>query len=260
MKFGRSLFLVLFSTLLGITACSPVQQPATPTSIPPTATAVPLYQQVTLTSVASETDGASPNYKITLQTPTLTGSDDPRVKAFNEQITALLQKAADDFKNNVTSNAIAIPGVSGSEFDEQYKNTAPQGNIVSIQFQMLGYVSGMAHPYHLNPTFTYDIEGGKVLALGDLFLPNSDYLTPISKYCAAELSKRDIGFTADFTQGADPKPENYQNWNITPDGLAIIFSEYQVAPYAAGPQTVTIPYGELKDLIDPNGPLASFVK
>jgi hypothetical protein len=37
--------------------------------------------------------------------------------------------------------------------------------------------------------------------------------------------------------------------------LLITFDEYQVAPYAAGPQKVAIPYSELRALINPQGPL-----
>jgi hypothetical protein len=54
--------------------------------------------------------------------------------------------------------------------------------------------------------------------------------------------------------------ENYRNWNITPDGLMITFDEYQVAPYAAGPQTVTVPYSELRGLINPEGVLKQFTQ
>ena len=111
---------------------------------------------------------------------------------------------------------------------------------------MEGYVSGAAHPYHFSQTVNYDLEQGKDIALIDLFLPNSDYLQTIAAYCAAQLKTRNIGFDTGFTQGADPTPDNYRNWNITADGLLITFDEYQVAAYAAGPQTVIVPYSEFK--------------
>ena len=94
--------------------------------------------------------------------------------------------------------------------------------------------------------------------MGELFPADTDYLAAISRYCIAELSKRDIGFYGGFQQGAEPTPDNYRNWNITSDGLLINFDEYQVAPYAAGPQTVTVPYSALSAFINPDGPLAMF--
>src|SRR5262249_43835062 len=129
---------------------------------------------------------------------------------------------------------------------------------LSIKFQTEGYLAGAAHPYHMVYVLNYDLEHGQDIALSDLFLPNANYLETISNYCAAQLATRDIDFK-DFSQGADPKPENYKNWNISSDGLLITFDEYQVAPYSAGPQTVSVPYSELKALIDPNGPLAGIL-
>jgi hypothetical protein len=37
--------------------------------------------------------------------------------------------------------------------------------------------------------------------------------------------------------------------------MLVFFDPYQVAPYAAGPQAVTIPYAALADVADPAGPL-----
>ena len=115
----------------------------------------------------------------------------------------------------------------------------------------MGYAEGAAHPYHYNMTFNYDLEQGKKLSLDELFRPDSNYLEAVSSYCIFDLSKRDIGFYGGFEQGAEPTPENYRNWNITSNGLMITFDEYQVAPYAAGAQTVVVPYEKLKTVIKP---------
>ncbi len=263
MKVNKLIRSFLFLALMGSAACSnatPAPQITLLSPVPPVASDQPLYQQVTLTAVPSEVDNQTPEYKITLQTPTLAGAADPRVDAFNTQVATIITSYEDDFKNNQLPQALTNTTIATSSLDVQYQLLSPPGNILSIKFAIEGYVNGYAHPYHFNPTLNFDLEKGKTLTLANLFLPNSDYLTPISNYCANQLKQSNVGFTSDFQSGADPKPENYQNWNITSDGLAITFNEYQVAPYASGPQTVTIPYSELKNLIDPNGPLATFVK
>jgi len=61
-----------------------------------------------------------------------------------------------------------------------------------------------------------------------------------------------------FPEGAEPKPENYQVWNFDFDNLLITFEQYQVMPYSAGPQTMTIPYYRLKDELNPASPLVDF--
>ena len=43
-------------------------------------------------------------------------------------------------------------------------------------------------------------------------------------------------------------------------GIGITFDAYQVGPYAAGPQFVMVPYSALKDIINPEGPIAQFAK
>jgi hypothetical protein len=56
-------------------------------------------------------------------------------------------------------------------------------------------------------------------------------------------------------RGAGPDIANYDSWTITKKGLGINFDSYQVAPYAAGPQYVVVPYSTLKDIVKPDGPI-----
>jgi hypothetical protein len=260
--------ILLAAGVMLILACGVAAPSLPPTEVPtstviptpaPTKNSLPLFQQVTLTSTSSEVDNPSPLYKITTKTPSLTGSDDPRVKNFNAEMTARVNIAIADFKQNLTM-LTNTPITAGSSFDVRYTLLSPPGNILSLKFEMEGYISGSAHPYHLSQTVNYDLEQGKDIALVDLFIPISNYLEAIASYCAAQLKTRDIGFEQGFSQGADPIPENYRNWNITQDGLLITFDEYQVAPYAVGPQTVVVPFSELKSLINPQGELGIFIQ
>jgi Protein of unknown function (DUF3298) len=262
--FNIGFFFAALIVSLGCGALAPAAAPTLPAATPtspavPTTTPVPLFQQVSLTTIPSEEDSPSPQYKIMTQTPALTGSDDPRVKNFNAEMTALVTKAVSDFKQNPADPNLT-PVSEGSSFDVQYKLLSPAGDVLSIKFDIEGYRSGAAHPFHSSQTINYDLEKGADLTLVGLFLPNSAYLQTISTYCAAQLKARDIGFDSGFSQGADPTPDHYRSWNITADGLLITFDEYQVAAYAAGPQLVTVPYSELKTLIDPQGPLENFIQ
>jgi uncharacterized protein DUF3298 len=60
--------------------------------------------------------------------------------------------------------------------------------------------------------------------------------------------------------GASAEAKNYQSWTITRKGLGINFDSYQVAPYAAGPQYVLVPFSALKEIIKPQGPIGQFLK
>jgi len=262
MRFGVKKFLVISLAIILLSACASEKIPPlapTDTQTLPTAVPAPLYQQVTLETIEATETSQSPDFTITSRTPKLTGSDDPRVTAFNDLTASVVQKAISEFKNNLAEMQ-PLPDLDvQSTFDVGFTLFSETGNILSLQFTEEGYVEGAAHPYHILEALNFDLDRGAQITLDSLFQPGSDYLLTIANFCATELTSRDIGFTDAFTQGAAPLPENYQNWNIAPDGLLITFNEYQVAPYAAGHQTVTIPYADLASFINPQGALAQFL-
>jgi len=171
-----------------------------------------------------------------------------------------IQSEIEYFRKNLIAQMPSVPVTAGSFFDAKYVVILQGLELWSLRFDFMGYADGAAHPYHYSMVFNYDLEQGRKLSLQELFIPEANFLEVISSHCIFELSQRDIGFYSGFEQGAQPEPENYRNWNIAPDGLMITFDEYQVAPYAAGPQTVVVPYGVLTAVINPQGPLAVFIR
>lgn len=242
----------LFSVLA---ACSTAARIPTPTPTVAPTDPTPLSSRVNLTFISFKEDGSSPRYTITVQTPRLVGSEDARVSEFNQRMSDLIQDEIKYFRENILTHMTTPPITSGSFFDANYNLIYQRGDVWSFKFNFFGYADGAAHPFHYSLTLNYDLAQGRELALDDLFTQDAGYLNVMSSYCIAELSKRDIGFFGGFERGAEPTPDNYRNWNIAADGLIITFDEYQVAPYAAGPQTVTVPYSELKPLINQQGPL-----
>lgn len=249
-------FFLLF--ILSCNALAPVPT-VIPSPVPSTPTSPPLLsQQVTLVSQELNETNQTPPFTITSQTPQLTGSDDPRVTAFNQRLNELVTKEVDTFRQSFLQNTAPI--VTGGSFLETTSTLLSQiGDVWSFKFEFHFYSDGAAHPGSYSITLNYDLGQGRELALADLFLSESNYLVTISDYCIAELSKQP-GFEGPFAEGAQPTLENYRNWNITPEGLLITFDEYQVAPYASGPQKVTVPYSELRGLINPEGVLGPFAQ
>jgi hypothetical protein len=250
--------LMLIALALALLGCGLAPSPAAPAAPPvSTQTPLPLYQQVKLTPVRSEETDRQDDYTITMQLPSLTGSDDARVQAFNSRMRSVVAEPVARFKKGL-KDLPPTPIAAASFFDVRYALLSPPGDILSVKFEMMGYVKGAAHPYHLSPTTNFDLAKGRELALADLFLPASGYLDTISEYCIQQLKLRDIAFDESMP-GAEPTVGNYRDWNITPDGLLITFEEYQVAAYAAGPQTVLVPYGQLRSILRDPGPLSSYL-
>ncbi len=235
-------------------AATATPQP-TPTQIPPPL-GQPLYRQVTLWPVVRQVSSASPAYNASLQIPRLAGSADLRVTQFNQRMETLLQGELDGFAKNL-NGWTPPPDFPPSGFIQTYSQVSAPGRVLSLKISLSYYAAGAAHPGNYTITINYDLETGQELRLDQIFRHDAEPLQIIADYCKAELSKRDIGFDM-FADGANPSPANYRNWNITPDGLMITFDEYQVAAYAAGPQTVTVPYSVLEKIILRDGALAGY--
>ena len=152
----------------------------------------------------------------------------------------------------------------GSDLGVGYTVSLANDDLISIEFSVGSYYSGAAHPNSYTEVLNFDLKNGKVIRLGELFNPGAKYLQAISNYSIGDLKKqakdKQGKLDDDWIQrGAGPDAENYKSWTISRKGLAINFDSYQVAPYAAGPQRVFIPYSALKDLIKTDGPLHPFL-
>jgi hypothetical protein len=207
-------------------------------------------------------------YEVSAQYPQLTGGNNPNFEKFNQAVRASVTKKVAGFKKDMAPAEGEEPppeGSMGSDLNVSYTVALAQDDLVSIEFIVSSYEQGAAHPNSYSEVFNYDLKNGKQLKLRDLFKPGAKFLQPIAAYCIAELKKQmkssDVGADDRWIgEGAAPAANNYAGWTITRQGLRIVFDPYQVAPYAAGRQYVLVPYSNLKDLINPEGPVAQFAK
>lgn len=198
------------------------------------------------------------NYEIDVQYPQLNGGDNPNFAKFNQAARAAVMRDLSEFKKAMAPEEGEEPPPEdsmGSDLSVTYTIGLAQDDLVSVKYDVSSYLQGAAHPNSSSTVLNYDLKNGKPIKLADLFKPEAKYLQAISKYCIDELKKKP-GLAADeIDRGAAPSAKNYANWTITKRGLGINFDAYQVAPYAAGPQFVLVPYSVLKDLIKPDGPI-----
>jgi hypothetical protein len=220
------------------------------------------------------------HYEIQVAYPQVTGLPDVRFDQFNQEVRSLVNKhvnavkkeaaeGAKEAANEAVPNAGAAaeekPTLPANSLDISYSIALAKDDLISVQFDLSTYSSGAAHPSSSSQVLNYDLKAGKVLKLGELFNPGAKYLQVISDYCIKDLKKqsksKDSMLDDETIQnGAGPNAQNYDSWTITRKGLEITFDPYQVAAYAAGPQSVVVPYSVLKELIKPDGPLGQFVK
>jgi hypothetical protein len=205
-------------------------------------------------------------YEIDARYPQLTGGSNPNFEKFNQVVRASVTKRVAGFKKDMAPEEGEEPppeGSMGSDLNVGYDVGLAQDDLISVQFSVGSYYQGAAHPNTFTEVVNYDLKNGKLLKLADLFKPGAKYLQAIANYCIADLKKqaKDKGLEDEGIQdGAAANAKNYQSWTITRKGLGINFDAYQVGPYAAGPQYVLVPYSNLKDLINPEGPVGQFAK
>jgi len=205
-------------------------------------------------------------YEIDAQYPQLTGGTNPNFEKFNALARSFVMKTVAGFKKDMAPEEGEEPrpeGSMGSDLGISYTINLAQDDLVSVQFDIGSYYQGAAHPNSHSETLNYDLKNGKQLKLSDIFKPGSKYLQTLSTYCIADLKKQSKEKNTELlddmlNEGASPKATNYESWTITKRGIGINFDSYQVAPYAAGPQFVMVPYSALKELIKPDGPIAGF--
>ncbi|MEY8745653.1 WG repeat-containing protein [Paenibacillus tundrae] len=122
-----------------------------------------------------------------------------------------------------------------------------------LQLQLTGYnyPFGAAHGM---PTMIYaiiNLTNGHMYELKDLFIPNSDYVKVLSRIVADQI-KNDPQYSyvfPDTYEGISPD----QPFFVTADALHLYFAPYEIAPYAAGFPTFTIPFIQIKDIINTEG-------
>jgi hypothetical protein len=215
-------------------------------------------------------------YEVDVAYPQLTGSVDPNYEKFNQTIRSLINRKVSEFKKEMTPTAAdeltpeespAPEESSGSDITIGYEVALAKDDLVDIEFTVSSYSAGAAHPNSYTEVVNFDLKNGKSLKLADLFSPGAKYLQTLSTYCIQDLKKQakeqgqDAMVDDDWIKrGAGAELTNYDNWTITRKGLGITFDPYQVASYAAGPQSVVVPYSALKEIIKLDGPAGQFVK
>jgi len=207
-------------------------------------------------------------FNVNVEYPELVGL--PNAAGFNALTRKLATQPIAGFKKDMLAQTAEdlkyLPEGMSNYMEIGYSVEYADEDLISVQFINSLYTGG-AHPNHYYSTLTYDLKNGKEIKLAQLFKPGAKYLDKIAEYSVADLRSRNdesgesMGLATDmWAEGAAPTAENYEAWNITKKGLMITFDPYQVGPYAAGPQTVIVPFAKLKDFARADGALARMAK
>ncbi len=202
----------------------------------------------------------NPSYTLDLFWPEMVANaaNADKANAFNSLVMSVIRPEIDGIIEIAKeSEGLDMPSGVVSGLWMSYTLFMQTNDIASVRLEFSPYAKGAAHPNHYSRSINFDMNTGKEMTLADVFKPKINPLRMMSAYATANLKARDLLL---FPEGALPTPENYRVWNLSPKGIVMTFDHYQVMPYAAGMQEVTMPYRAVKTYLWPNSALAKLAK
>lgn len=178
----------------------------------------------------------------------------------NEKLEEYILLIIEDFKKQALEMEI-IEDI-GHGLYGGYEVLTINGSLVSIKFVVSEYFSTAAHPNSYVHMFNYNMENNSFITLEDVFLEDSDYLNFISAQTIDEFTNRFVEnqeMEDSLKGGAAPELNNYKNFGFSENSLIFYFDPYQVAAYALGIQEIGLPYTDLIDYINPEGPVGKII-
>lgn len=128
--------------------------------------------------------------------------------------------------DSVPKNELAV------SFDDVYTGD----DYVSVALVISEYTGG-AHPNSVIVGVNVDLERGREATQGEALVLIGKSLAEVAREADATLSAR-LG-EAYFAEGTKASAGNYATFLVGKDTVTFVFNNYQVAPYAAGPQEVS---------------------
>lgn len=173
--------------------------------------------------------------------PRIDGPQTPQIQRFNELVAQQPQYQLSDAVEEQVGYTIAYAG--------------PE--LISVRFDLYESSLGAAHPNSSNKAVTVNMVTGQPLSAGDVFRPGSNWQDVLTRRAMRDLTAqfRDYQFAPPESDVRDSVVKPHL-WLITERALVILFPPYSFGgPHALGGTEVTIPWSELRPLLNPNAPV-----
>ena len=135
-----------------------------------------------------------------------------------------------------------------------YNVALNEKNILSIVFDNYVYWTGAMHGLTVLDSLTVDLETGKKYEFDDLFNLNTNYKKRLTSIIKEQIKEQNVYLIRNFEE-----INKNQNYYLDKENLVIYYQLYEYTPYAHGFLKFFIPYKDIEDIIDKNGPLARMI-
>jgi len=185
----------------------------------------------------------------------------PHAASINGEVRATVKDLLTKFLDSALHNSAYLVEV-GLPYEAPFRLTGgvtlANERLYSVELPLWYYVPTAAHGDNAVRNFTFDLETGKRVLLADLFLPDSDWTTTLEASLEVALRDSKTSGTIQHLCTLGSGPWEYEDsvyadtFNVTEDALRIY---HWLAPYACRVEPFDIPYTDLVDVVDPDGPL-----
>ncbi|MFA4999115.1 MAG: DUF3298 and DUF4163 domain-containing protein [Candidatus Paceibacterota bacterium] len=215
-------------------------------------------QSVNPQTKSVEVRDSTSTYTVEVKYPEFSGlSNSEAQKAANDSLKKQMEEDIASFKKDVADNSVEGFDLPPSAFQVGYEVIYLTDSVASIKLSTYYYIAGMAHPNSFYSAFNYDFKDNKEISLADFFNLGSNYLATLSSMSAEYLKEKltaDGYYIENFVSvGTEPKADNFSTFVFDKDKITLIFNNYQVAPYVAGPQQFEVSYDKVSELNNQSG-------
>jgi Protein of unknown function (DUF3298)/Deacetylase PdaC len=227
--------------------------------------------------------------KIEIEYPQLKKAETAQETKFNRLVKKQVDEQISDFTKFLREKEQNAKGKGKYQYELNLTYTIDyfSNAFTSVVMNWNGF-SGYLNYDYFPSTINFDLKSGKVIEQKDIFEPDAKYLEELSKlsrrilnktclFCGCgeginagdplpeetvkefEKKNQDANLNADsktvdpksifFKSGTEPEAGNFDNWNITSEGLKITFGEYQVGPGCIGIIDIVIPFKDLRAVL-----------
>jgi hypothetical protein len=176
-----------------------------------------------------------------------------------------IEELADSFYAAYKTDSVIIHSedyILAYVYDLEFKIDYNDNNILSLLKTLYTYTGG-AHGSTSLTYLNFNLNTGNEIKPDDIF--TSDYKTTLDKL--GEKPFREFyklkpadDFEASGFWFTNNKFSLNENFGFNPEGVVFQFNQYEVAPYALGAASITIPYKKLKEIIKENSLLDYIIK
>ncbi|MBQ3104281.1 MAG: DUF3298 domain-containing protein [Lachnospiraceae bacterium] len=135
---------------------------------------------------------------------------------------------------------------------QDWEITRADAGIISFCGRFSEYFGG-AHDQRWTSGVTFDAKTGKELRFLDLAKDQEKFLEETLNVCleAAEEKREDYNFFPDYEEVIRSRWQEEPEWYLDGSGITVLFSPYEIAPFASGTVRLHLPYQEFGEYLLP---------